>query len=83
MAELNDEEDRDYDKDLKILTDTLRKCFNAEKARFYVADHQNSLFIEIDGLEQLAEREIAEVARPVFNELDLDFDEINLLPLKN
>lgn len=70
-----------YEEDLKLLADTLRQCFNAGKARYYVAGHTNTLFIEIEGLEQLSREEISEVAEPVLEELDMDFDEITLLPL--
>ena len=83
MSDLTDQDYEDYEEDLKILTDTLRKCFDAEKARYYVANNQDALFIEIEGLEALDSEVIAEVAEEVFAELDLDFDEISLLPLKN
>ncbi|MDZ7715782.1 MAG: hypothetical protein U5J95_06170 [Balneolaceae bacterium] len=83
MSELTDQDYEDYEEDLKILTDTLRKCFNAEKARYYVAHNQDALFIEIDGLETLDNQTISEVAEEVFAELDLDFDEISLLPYKH
>ncbi len=83
MPDLNEDSYEAYEEDLEILVDTLRKCFNAEKARYYVVGHQNALFVEIQGLEQLTGEEIQEVAEPVFNELDMDFDEISLVPLKS
>lgn len=79
---LNEEDYDAYEEDLEILVDTLRKCFNATKARYSVVGHQNALYIEIEGLEALTNDEITEVAEPVFNELDMDFDEISLVPLK-
>lgn len=72
-----------YEQDLDLLVDTLRKCFNSERARYNVAGHQNILYIEIDGLEELTAEEIEEVAEPVLEELDMDFDEVSLLPYKN
>ncbi len=81
MAELTDEDYQAYEEDLKILVDALRKSFNAEKARYQVVGHQNTLFIEIEGLEDISEEVIQEVAEPIFNELDMDFDEIFLVPL--
>lgn len=81
MAEFTEQDYDDYEKDIEVLVDTLRQCFLADKARYYVAGHQNTLFIEIEGLDELTEEEITEVAEPVLDELDLDFDEISLVPL--
>lgn len=82
MAELDNADYQAYEQDIELLVDTLRKCFNAERARYSVVGHQNTLFIEIEGLEALSPEEISEVAEPVLDELDMDFDEISLLPLK-
>lgn len=82
MTDFTEEDYEAYEQDLEILVDTLRKCFNAEKARYSVIGHQNALYIEIEGLDTLSNKEIQEVAEPVFNELDMDFDEISLVPLK-
>ncbi len=81
MDELTESNFKADENDLQLLIDTLRKCFNAEKARYYV-DEQNALFVEIDGLDALSEQEITEVAAPVLEELDMGFDEILLLPLR-
>lgn len=83
MADLENADYDAYEQDIEVLVDTLRKCFNAEKARYNVVGHQNTLFIEIEGLDELTPEEISEVAEPVLDELDMDFDEISLLPLKN
>ena len=83
MAEFNEEDYEAYEQDIEILVDTLRQCFMADKARYYVAGHQNTLFIEIEGLDELSQDEISEVAEPVLDELDLDFDEIALVPLNS
>ncbi len=82
MAELDNTDYEAYEQDIELLVDTLRQCFNAEKARYSVVGHQNTLYIEIDGLEGLSAEEISEVAEPVLDELDMDFEEISLLPLK-
>lgn len=83
MSQFTESDYEAYEEDLKLLVDTLRKCFNAEKARYYVAGHINTLFVEIEGLDQLSQEEISEVAEPVLEELDMDFDEITLLPLRD
>ena len=82
MAELDDADYEAYEQDVELLVDTLRKCFDAEKARYSVVGHQNTLYIEIEGLDELDADTISEVAAPVLDELDMDFDEISLLPLK-
>ncbi|MEL7833961.1 hypothetical protein [Fodinibius sp. Rm-B-1B1-1] len=83
MSELEKADYEAYEHDIKVLVDTLRKCFNADKARYSVVGHQNTLFIEIEGLDELDPDEISEVAEPILDELDMDFDEISLLPLKS
>jgi len=83
MADFEQADYEAYEQDIKLLVDTLRKCFNAQKARYSVIGHQNILYIEIEGLDELSPEEISEVAEPVLDELDMDFDEISLLPLKN
>jgi len=82
MAEFSESDYMAYEEDLELLTETLRKIFDAERARYYVAGHQNTLYIEIEGLDELDDNLIAEAAGPVLDELDMDFDEVSLLPLK-
>lgn len=82
MGQLNESDYQAYEQDLELLVDTLRQCFEAENARYYVVGHQNALYIEIEGLELLDQEVIEEVAGPVLDELDLDFDEVVLLPMK-
>lgn len=82
MGQLNESDYQAYEQDLELLVDTLRQCFEAENARYYVVGHQNALYIEIEGLELLDQETIEEVAGPVLDELDLDFDEVVLLPIK-
>lgn len=83
MAKLNEADWEAFEEDVKLLVDTIQKLFDAEQVRHYVDERNNTLYIEIKGLEELEENEIAEIAEPAFDELDLDFDEILLLPLKN
>lgn len=83
MDHLNESDYEAYEQDIELLVDTLRQCFNADKARYNIIGHQNALFIEIEGLDTLSPEKISEVAGPVLDELDMDFDEVSLLPLKN
>lgn len=82
MGQLNELDYQAYEQDLELLVDTLRQCFEAGNARYFVVGHQNALYIEIEGLELLDQEVIEEVAGPVLDELDLDFDEVVLLPMK-
>ncbi|HET6527617.1 MAG TPA: hypothetical protein VFG39_02590 [Balneolaceae bacterium] len=83
MAEFSEHDYKAYEEDIELLVDTLRQCFGAKKARFSIVGHQNTLYIEIEGLDELSADEISEIAEPVLDELDMDFDEISLLPLKS
>lgn len=82
MSELNESDYEAFYEDLEILVDTLRKVFGAEKSRYYFNDEANTLYVEIGGLDTLDEDEIEEAANPVLEELDLDLDEVLLLPYR-
>lgn len=84
MKPISEGENEDFDEqDIEILVDVLRQCFGAEKARYQLPSHQNAIYIEITGLQELSQNEIAEISEPVITEFDLGFDEIMILPLKN
>lgn len=77
------EGDDDFDEqDIEILVDVLRQCFFAEKARYHLPEFQDTLMIEIQGLEEFSQTEIIEISEPVLTEFDLDFEEIALLPMR-
>ncbi len=82
MSELNESDYEAFYEDLKILVDTLQKVFNSEQSRYYFNDESNTLYVEIEGLDELSDEEIEEVANPVLEELDLDLDEVILLPYR-
>jgi len=82
MPELNESDFEAFEDDLQILVHALKESFNAEEARFYVDERHDTLFVELEGLDDYSEEEITEIAGPVLDELDLDFDEIALLPLR-
>lgn len=66
--------------DIELLVDTLRQCFGAEKARYYL--NEEELIIEISGLASLDETEISEISESVLEELDPGYDEVILLDMK-
>ena len=83
MSEFTESDYEYYEQDLELLVDTLRRCFESEKARYFVIGHTNTLIVELEGLDDFDREEIEEIASPVLEELDLDFDEVTLVPLKN
>lgn len=81
MPGFNESDYQAYEEDLELLADTLRQSFEAGRVRYFVVGYQNALFIEIEGLEEFDAEEISRIAGPILDELDMDFDEISLLPL--
>ena len=82
MEELNEQDFEAYQKDVEYLVGVLKDCFESDEARYYQDDLNETLYIELEGLQDYAQNEIEEIAGPVLEELDLDFEEIILLPLK-
>jgi len=80
MAPLDEPDFSAFESDLSILLEVFKKSFETDRIRHFFDDNENSLYIEIDGLEELSSSEIEEVAGPILEELDLDFDEVILLP---
>lgn len=70
-----------FEEDVKLLVDTLRESFESTDAEFHIDEHNETLYIKLEGLQDYSEREISEIAGPVVDELDMDFDEIILMPL--
>lgn len=82
MSELNESDYEAFEADLELLVDTLKKVFNADRSRYYFNEEENTLFIEIGGLDELSDEKIEEVASPVLDELDLDLEQVMLLPYR-
>jgi hypothetical protein len=83
MSSFDESDMQAFEEDLQILIDTLKQSFESEQVRHYLDEPRQLLFIEIEGLEEFQDDEIAEIAEPIFSELDLDFVEIALLPLRD
>jgi len=82
MTEINESDYQAFEEDLEVLVHTLKESFESTDARFYIDDPTDTLFIELEGLDGYRQEEIAEIASPVLGELDLDFEEVILIPLK-
>lgn len=83
MSQFDEADLEAFEDDLTILLDTLKESFGAETIRHYLDEPRQILFIEIEGLNDLNEKEITEIAEPILSELDLDFVEIALMPLQD
>ncbi len=82
MEELNEQDFEAYQQDVEYLVGVLKDSFESDEARYYEDDLNEVLYIELEGLHDYEQAEIEEIAGPVLEELDLDFEEIILLPLK-
>ncbi|HBD42104.1 MAG TPA: hypothetical protein DEF03_03280 [Bacteroidetes bacterium] len=70
-----------FHEDIQTVVQALKDSFEADAAQAKVDDHNNLLYIEIEGLQDYTDEEIEEIAGPVLEELDLDFEEILLVHL--
>lgn len=82
MTELSESEFEAFEEDLNVLVTTLKESFNSADVRYYIDEQSDTLFVELEGLDEYSNKEISEIASPVLEELDLDFEEIILVPLK-
>ena len=81
MAEITESDLNDWKKDIEILVDVLKQSFESSEARYYIDDMNEILYIELKGLNEYGANEIEEIAAPVLDELDLDFEDIILLSI--
>jgi hypothetical protein len=63
------------------LVNTLKESFESDEARFFIDEQNEILYVKLEGLNDYSEEEIEEIAAPILSELDLDFEEIVILPL--
>lgn len=69
-----------YEEDLRLLINTLKESFESSEAEYHVDEHNDALYIKLEGLEDYSQEEIVEIAGPILGELDMDFEEIVFLP---
>lgn len=72
-----------WEEDITFVVKTLSEVFESTDFRFYVDDMNETLYVELEGLNDYEDEEITELAGPVLSELDLDFEEVVLLPFKS
>lgn len=81
MAEPTEEELQEWLKDIGYLVEALKESFESTDARFSIDEINDTLYIELEGLQDYSEDEISEIAGPLLETIDLDFEDIILLPL--
>ena len=82
MEENSESEFEEWQKDVEYLVDALKESFESTDVRYSIDDQNDILYIELEGLEDYSEEEIVEIAEPLLEEIDLDFEDVILLPLK-
>jgi hypothetical protein len=81
MSEPTEAELQAFIEDVEFLIKTLKESFESTDAEFFIDEQNEILYVKLEGLNDYNEDEIEEIATPVLSELDLDFEEIILLPL--
>jgi hypothetical protein len=82
MEEPNESEYEAWMEDVEYLVNVLRESFESDDARFVLDEENDILYVELEGLQDYTEDEIIEIAEPVLEALELDFEDIVLIPLK-
>ena len=70
-----------FDQEINNLVEQIKTAFKAEKARWYLHDQTDTLYVEISGMDAWSEEDIDALMTPIMDDLELDFEEIILLPL--
>lgn len=81
MSEPTEEDFQAFERDLQFLIQTLKDSFESTDVEFYIDEQNDILYVKLEGLNDYPQDEIEEIANPIFEELDLDFEEIILMPL--
>jgi len=81
MSNIEESEHHSFEEDLKFLIKTLKESFESTDVQYFVDDHNDVLYVKLEGLGDYPDEEIEEIVNPIFEVLDLDFEEIILLPL--
>jgi len=81
MSEPTEDEIKAFIEDVEYLVNILKESFESSDTQFFIDEQNEFLYVKLEGLNDYSEEEIEEIAGPVLDELDLDFEEIILLPL--
>jgi len=81
MPDETEQEYQAWHEDIEYLVKILKESFESTDSSYYVDEINEILYVELEGLDEYSEEEIVEIAGPVLEELDLDFEDIFLVPL--
>ncbi len=81
MADETEQEYQAWHEDIEYLVKVLKESFESADASYYQDELNNILYVELEGLDDYSNDEIVDIAQPILEELDLDFEDIILLPL--
>ena len=83
MPEETESDFQEWIKDVEYLVKILKESFNSTDARYNIDEMNDTLYVELEGLDQYPDEEIVKIAEPIFDIIDLNFEDIILLPLKD
>ena len=69
-----------FEEDLNVLVETLKDSFESSDAEYHIDEVNETLYIKLEGLDDYSQAEIVEIAGPILEELDMDFEEIVFMP---
>ena len=81
MEELNEQEREAWREDVEYLVQILKESFESTDAAYSIDEMNDTLYVELEGLDEYPDEEILEIAEPILEEIDLDFEDIILLSL--
>lgn len=83
MPEETESDFQEWIKDVEYLVKILRESFESTDARYNIDEMNDTLYVELEGLDEYTDEEIVEIASPIFDIIDLNFEDIILLPFNN
>lgn len=81
MNDANESQINEWQEEVEYLVGVLKESFESSDARYSVDELNDILYVELEGLSDYSEEEIVEIAEPILEEVELDFEDIILLPL--
>ena len=69
-----------YEEDIALLINTLKGSFESTDCEYHIDEFNEAIYIKLEGLDAYSQTEIVEIAEPILGELDMDFEEIVLMP---
>lgn len=81
MEENNETEFEEWQKDVEYLVQVLKESFESTEARYTIDELNDILYVELEGLDQYPDEEIIEIAEPILDVIELDFEDVILLPI--